>query len=117
MPVWVMPSFVFISLQPDGEVNCFAQPQVETRLQKRVAVVDGWLVGRGERRGEHAQERWRVSGLPFLQDLVLSMLDGCCLICGCSWLRMGQWPGLWLLFAVYLEKLSGACKELIFLGN
>ena len=78
IPVWVMLSFVCVSLQPDGEVNCFAQPQAETRLQKRVAVVDGCLVGRGERRGERVQEQGHVLVSPFLQDLILSMLDGCC---------------------------------------
>lgn len=73
-----MLSFVFVSLQPDGEVNCFAQPQAERRLQKRVAVLDGWFVGRGERRSEHVQEQRCVLALPFLQNLILSMLDGCC---------------------------------------
>lgn len=51
-----MPSFVFILLRPDGEVNCAAQPQVGTRLQMGVAVDDGWLAGRGEQRGERVQE-------------------------------------------------------------
>lgn len=30
-----------ISLQPDGEVNCFAQLLAETTLRKRVAVAGG----------------------------------------------------------------------------
>lgn len=40
-----------------------------------------------------------------------------CRICGCSWLWVVQWLGLWLLFAVFLEKLLGVCKELISLDT
>lgn len=40
-----------------------------------------------------------------------------CVICGYFCLWVVQWLGLWWLFAVFLEKQPGVCKELIFLGN
>lgn len=114
-----MPSSVFVSLQPDGEVNCSAQPRVATRLQRRVAVAAVGSLERERRRAGRPRAALcpgvallprpdpECGGWPLLSRWAR----------GCPWLQEVPGLGLWVLFAVRLGKQSGVCGELVSPGK